>query len=217
MLQGGSTTTALAAGLSWLALVFIGLVHAAGGTAPRMAEVGLAVTAGPIALAGGLLAVAAIWRGPVIVEFSREDAHAISAPEAAYVRAASQLRGMIGGAGHLYPNRLLLPAASWGAAAFIAAGVLWPGLGGSAGVWPVALALVTALLTIVFPARAYFYRDTTGGGALLSPPSAAYRLKVRADRAAARARGEEVGAEMPTPAPPSRLGRPGSIEIEPRA
>lgn len=213
MVQGGSTTTALGASLSWLGLVVIGLVHAAGADVPRSVELAAALVAAPIAAAGAILAIAAVWRGPTIVSFSRDDAVPCTAGEAAFVRASSQLRGLIGGAGHLYPRRLVLPALAWLAAAVVGLCGLVPRLELAVGPWAVVLAFAAAFLAILFPARPYFYRDTTGGGAVVAPASAAYRLKARSELAAARARGEDLRAETPAPTPVAAEGvRAGSVE-----
>jgi hypothetical protein len=201
VVQGGSTTTAVAASLSWLALVFVGLVHAAGGDPPRSVEIVGALVGAPIAIAGGVQALAAIWRGPTIVPFSRADAVPCSASEAAFVRARAQLRGLIGGAGHLHPPRLVLPALAWLAGGAIGVCALSPPLEAALGAWPVAISVVAALAAILFPSRAYFYRDTTGGGAILSPPSSAFRLKRRALAAGALPLDGPAPTPAPTPAP----------------
>lgn len=201
MVQGGSTTLAVAGALSWLALVLIGLVHALGGEPPRAVEILGALVAAPLALAGGAQALAAIWRGPIIVPFTRSDAVPLSPGEAEFVRGGAQLRGMIGGAGHVYPRRLLLASAAWLGAGMVGACGLSPELGRALGAGPVAVACLAAFLALLFPARPYFYRDTTGGGAILSPPSAAFRLKRRAARAGATPLDGAAPTPAPTPAP----------------
>jgi hypothetical protein len=212
VLIGGSTMTAVAAVVAWLALVFVGLVHAAGGAIPQAALLASAVVAAPIALAAAGHSFAAMWRGPTIIPFGRADSISCSADEASYVRQQALLRGMMGGAGFLYPRRLLLVAAAWLAAAVIGLTGLSEPVCDTVGPWAVAASLTTAFVAFLFPARPYFYRDTTGGGAVLSPPSAAYRLKRRAEIAQAVMRGEPVESSTPAPTPapptltPSRLG-----------
>lgn len=201
MVQGGTTTVAVVASLSWLALVLVGLVHVAGGELPSGVELLGAVVAAPIALTGGIQAIAAIWRGPVIVPFSRLDAVPCTAGEASFVRASAQLRGTMGGAGHLYRHRLVLPALAWLGAASVGAGGLSERLEHLVCPWVLVLALASAFLALLFPARPFFYRETSDGGALASPPSAAYRLKRRSEIAAALARGEKVAATTPPPTP----------------
>ena len=201
MLQGGTTTTAVAAGFSWLALVSVGLVHAAGADAPAPLELACGLVAAPIAILGAVQSIAAFWRGPIIVPFARGDAVACSPAEAAFIRSSAQLQGLMGGAGHVYPRRLLYPAAAWAAAGLVGVAVLVDPVAQTVGPLPVGVTAVAAFLALLFPARPYFYRDTTGGGAVLSPPSAAYRLKRRSELAAARARGEKLEATTPAPTP----------------
>lgn len=209
MVQGSSTMAVLAAGISWLALALVGVARATGGTVPRLAALAAAYVAAPVALAAAVQYAAAFWRGPNIVAFGLSDAVSCTPAEAAFIRSRAQLRGMMGGAGFLYPRRLALPVVAWLAAAVVGASVLSDRVDAVAGPWPVVLSTATALAAIVLPSRPFFYRDTTGGGAVLSPPSAAYRLKKRAELAGARSRGEAVEASTPapTPAPPSALGR----------
>lgn len=216
MVQGGSTRTAVGASLAWLALVVVGLVHVAGADAPRGIELAGALVAAPVAMVGAIQSIAAIWRGPTIVSFGRDDAVPCTAGEAAFVRASAQLRGLMGGAGHLYPRRLVLPSLAWLAAAVVGLLCLDHQLELVAAPWGVALALAAAVLAFVFPPRPYFYRDTTGGGALLAPASAAYRLKHRAELAEARGRGEDVASTTPAPTPAPRR-EPGPRPVPPRA
>lgn len=216
MVQGGTTTTALAAGLSWLALVFVGLVHSAGGDAPPSVELACGAVAAPIAVLGALQSIAAFWRGPIIVPFARGDAVACSPAEAAFIRSSAQLQGLMGGAGHLYPRRLVYPAAAWASASLVGVAVLVDRVAQTVGPWPLAVTAVAAFLALLFPARPFFYRDTTGGGVVLSPPSAAYRLKHRAELAAAIARGEPVEAQTPAPTPSPGVGLGASPVRDPR-
>jgi hypothetical protein len=208
----GSTMTVVAALVAWLVLVFVGLVRAAGGSVPQLAVVACAVVAAPVALAAAGHALAAMWRGPIIVAFGLADSVPCSPAEAAYVRERALLRGTMGGAGFLYPRRLLLVAAAWLAAAVLGLAGLSEPVYDAVGPWAVAASLTTAFAAFLLPARPFFYRETTGGGAVLSPPSAAYRLKRRAELAGAAARGEPVEASTPAPTPPpptltpSRLG-----------
>jgi hypothetical protein len=197
---------AVAALAAWLVLTFVGLVRAAGGAVPYAAELASAVVATPIALVAAGCAVAALWRGPTIVSFGLADSIPCGAAEAAHVRAHAQLRGTMGGAGFLYPRRLLLAAAAWAAAGAVGLSGFSESLCDLVGPWAVAAALLSAFAAFLFPARPYFYRDTTGGGAVLSPPSAAYRLKRRAQIAESVARGETPEAPTPAPTPaPSPL------------
>lgn len=214
MVQGGSTVTALGGSLSWLALVLVGLVHVAGAEPPRGLELACALLAAPVAVAGALLALAAVWRGPTVVSFSREDAVPCAGAEAAFVRGAAQLRGTMGGAGHLHRRRLVLAAAAWLAAGVVGLDGIAPRLEAAVGPWATLVALAAAFAALLFPPGPFFYRETTGGGVLVAPASAAYRLKRRAERAAAIARGEEV--EATTPAPTPAPGERGAGPVGPR-
>lgn len=201
MVLGGTMTT-LVAIASWCALTFVGVVRATGGTVPNLAVLACALVAAPVAIAGAVHAVASFWRGPTILAFGRADAVPCNPAEAAFVRATAQLRGTMGGAGYLYPRRLVLPALAWIAAAVVGLGGISNGLEDAMGPWPVVVTVTTAFAALMLPARAYYYRETTGGGALLSPPSAAYRLRTRAAIVAAIARGEPVSSPTPAPTPP---------------
>jgi hypothetical protein len=213
---GSSTMTAVAAVVAWLAVVFVGLVHAAGGSVPQLAVLACAVVGAPIALAAAGHALGSMWRGPTIIAFGLADSTPCSADEASYVRQHAQLRGTMGGAGFLYPRRLVLVAMAWLAAAVLGLSGLSEPVCDTVGPWAVAASLTTAFAAFLLPARPYFYRDTTGGGAVLSPPSAAYRLMRRAEIAQALALGAPVESATPAPTPappaltPSRLGPPAN-------
>jgi hypothetical protein len=144
VLIGGSTTMAMAAVVAWLALSFVGLVHAAGGAIPEAAILACAVVAAPVALAAAAHAVAAMWRGPTIIAFGLSDSTPCGPAEAAYVREHALLRGTMGGAGFLYPRRLLLVATAWLAAAVIGLSGLSDSVCDTVGPWAVAATLTTA-------------------------------------------------------------------------
>jgi hypothetical protein len=107
----------------------------------------------------------------------------------------------------------VLPATAWLAGATVGLCGLTPGIERALGVWPVAVAIAAALLALVFPARAYFYRDTTGGGAILSPPSSGFRLTRRARAAGA----VPLDGPAPTPAPTPLPVEAGSVTSPPAA
>jgi hypothetical protein len=211
VVQGGSTTTALAGGLSWVCLVLAGLVRAAGVEVPRPLELAAGLIASPVALAAALQSAAAAWRGPTLVAFTLGESVPLSAAEAAFVRSVAQLRGLMGGGGHVHPRRQVFPAVAWAAAGLGGVAALVEGLGRTLGPWPVVLAAVAAFVALLFPSRAYFYRDTTGGGAILSPPSAGFRLKRRAQLA-----GSLPAGAAPTP-PPAAHPALGRVSNEPGA
>ena len=196
----GSTLTAVAAIFAWIALVAVGGLRALG------AEVSLAVAAisaalaGPIAITASIQAVASIWRGPDIESFSRGECVLSGPGEADAVRAGAQLRGTMGGAGHLYRRRLALPAIAWLAAAVAGVEGIVPAALELLGGWPAATALIAAFAAFLLPSRPFYYREVTGGGVLVSPAPAAIRLAARARRAAlsggagASSRGDVAGA-----------------------
>jgi hypothetical protein len=198
-LLGESIGAVMTGSVVWLLLMLGTLVRAAGGSVPHALEVFCAAFAAPVALAAAGQGIAAFWRGPIIRSFSRTDSEVCTPDQAAYVRLVAQLRGTMGGAGFLYPARLLLPVVAWIVAAVEGVALLASGLGA-----PVfaALALVglgSASVAILFPAGAYYYREATGGTAIVSPPSAARCLKRRA-LAWAVAAGEPVQTPTPPPA-----------------
>ena len=198
---GGSIGTVAAASALWLVLTLAALIRAMGGSVPHSLEVVCAAVAAPAALAAAAHAISAFWRGPTILSFSRVDSEVCSPDEAAYVRLVAQLRGTMGGAGFLHPARIVLPVVAWIAAAAEGAALAASGLDETVFA---ALALVGIGATsaaILFPPRAYFYQEATGGTAILSPPSAARRMKVRAARAQALSTGRPVESPAPSPAP----------------
>jgi hypothetical protein len=70
-----------------------------------------AAVAVPAATAAALQRLAYLWRGPSIVSFSRMDAVRCGVSDAEEIRAAAQVRGTLGGAGHVYRARLALHVA----------------------------------------------------------------------------------------------------------
>jgi hypothetical protein len=201
---GGTTATVVGASLVWLTLALAGLFRGMGADLPHELEVICAAVAAPVALAFAIHTVAGTWRGPVIETFAPIDSDPCSPDEAAYVRLVAQLRGTMGGAGYLYPWRLLLPTASWIAVAVQGAALIASDLGASAYAALMLVAIGAATSALVFPARPYYYREATGGTIILSPPSVARRLKRRAaaeNAAAAGARQPAVPADSVTPSP----------------
>lgn len=202
MVNGASTGTALAAVAAWLALATVGGLSALGVAVPLPAAAACALLAGPVALAGLIEAVTSFWRGPAIVAFPPHEAVSCTTAEATFVRAAARLRGTMGGAGHLHPRRIAFPAVAWGAATIVGAEALVAPVHRFAGPWPLLLTITAACAAFLFPARPYFYRETTGGGAIVSPPPEALWLKARAAaRAGSRAADPSTPAPTPTPTP----------------
>ncbi len=181
----GSTRMAVAGLAAWLSLVLIGGLREIGVHVPLGLGIACAVIAGPVALVATLRTIAAAWLGPPVVAFLHEEAALCRPAEAVAVRAAAQLRGTMGGAGHLNRARLVFPAAAWAAAlasAVEAIGV--PGLD-VAGPWPFVIAAIAPVVAWMFPSRPYWYREMTGGGVLVSPPEIPALFGARAVRVAA--------------------------------
>jgi hypothetical protein len=172
----GSSPVAAARLVAWLALVALGVL---GGGAPGgYVTVATAAAATVAALAVGGT-VSSMWRGPPVVAFAPEDSLWCGEEESEPVRAYAQLRGMIGGAGHVYPRRLVFPLLAWSAALVAGARPLfWPDLE-VLGTLPAAVAMGSAFATWLFPARPYWYREVMGGGAMVSPPEAVAALVAR--------------------------------------
>lgn len=146
-----------------------------GAPVPRPALVLAAVVSLALAAAVSAINVAFVWRGPDIISFSRRDAVLCDVAEAAAVRAAAQLRGTMGGAGHVYRFRLAFPAVMWAAVAAHSAALLM-GSSGRLALWPLAVAFPAALLTVLLPARSFWYREVTGGCVLVHPRPACLEL-----------------------------------------
>ena len=175
----GSTVWSAAKLAAWMTLAVIGLadVLRLDPSAPILGPALLA--AGSIALVAFAATIVSAWRGPPLVAFSAEEARMCDGEDAEPVRAYAQVRGLIGGAGHVHPPRLALPAIAWVAA--LVTGLkpfLSPALE-IAGPFPFALASLSAVATWLFPSRPYWYREVTGGGALVFPPEVIAALMER--------------------------------------
>lgn len=191
-MPGATSVSSMVTALAWLVLAALGLAHLAQVELPFPWVAAAAGVGIPAVLAASASALAAVRRGPRIVEFGRDDAVMCSPEDAPVVRGAAQLRGTMGGAGHLHPRRLVLPATAWAAAAGSGAEALADGAL-LLGAWPAIVALLAAGLALVFPARPFYYREVTGGGVLASPPAAAaYLLARQPGNANARADGPGI-------------------------
>lgn len=165
--------------------------------------VGIAVPRELLLLAGVAAAVAAatvsvrhvafIWRGPIIVSFRRSEGMLCDAREAEVVRAAAQLRGTMGGAGHLHRWRLAISAAAWGAASVQAVLLLLPDRAPMR-LLPLGFLLVASSLALLVPACPFYYREAAGGCVLAFPADACMRLLVMAGLAP-----EPTGIDMREP------------------
>lgn len=146
-----------------------------GAAVPPTALVLLGSMTAVLAFTAAIRDVAFVWRGPVIVTFRRGDGVLCDARESAAVRAAASLRGTMGGAGHLYPRRLLFSAATWVATAAQALMLLLPDRG-AATYLPFLWVLVGGALAARFPAIAFYYRETAGDCVVAFPVEVCERL-----------------------------------------
>jgi hypothetical protein len=143
-----------------------------GAFVPKAQLIVCAAVAAPIALAAGVQRIVYLWRGPPIVSFSRIEAVRCSAAEAEAIRAAAQLRGTLGGAGHLHRSRLVLHALASLAAGSLAGFALLSPKSDAGGTWSFAVVAGTGVLAVLLPARPFYYREATNGDVLVSPPFA---------------------------------------------
>jgi hypothetical protein len=174
----GPTVTVVATVAAWLALEAVSAVHAMGVAVPLDIAIACAVVAGPLAITAGVRSVLAVWRGPPVIAFAGEAVRCGPA-DAEAVRSSAQLKGTMGGAGHVYRARLVLPIAAWAGAILAGAEVAAPSALQRAGPWPLLVAAVAAFGAWLFPSRPYWYRETTGGGVVVTPPEAAAFLTAR--------------------------------------
>lgn len=135
---------------------------------------GSAAIALPLAICIACRTIASVWRGPVLLRFSRTAAMACDGEAAASVRAAAQLRGSLGGAGHVHRVRLALPALAWISAAVVAGRAL--GQPRAAPGWASLVLVVALCASLIFPARPFWYREARDGAVLVHPPDACVRL-----------------------------------------
>ncbi|HEX9049105.1 MAG TPA: hypothetical protein VF841_01075 [Anaeromyxobacter sp.] len=173
----------------WLVVQLMTALRGAGAGIPPPALAAVSDVAAALALAAAIHVTSWAWRGPHLAAFPRQDLVVCAPPEAAAVRAAAQLRGTMGGAGHVYRLRLALPAAAWTSAAAVA--LAGPGLLEAAPPWVMLLGM-SATASILFPAKPFFYRETTSGRVVLHPASALEELRRSAPEHACR--GDERGA-----------------------
>jgi hypothetical protein len=177
------------AGGAWIALQGLSAARHLGAAVPEASVAAAsAVTAG-LALAVAARTVSWAWRGPLIVPLPEDDVAVCGPAEAEDVRAAAQLRGTMGGAGHLHRGRLALPVAAWACAAAAALATPEPLVAAS---W-ITLLGAFATAALVFPAKAFFYREATGGRVVLHPASAREELR-RGGRPGAVVPGQPRGA-----------------------
>lgn len=160
------------AGGAWVAQEALAAVHEVGADVPHASLAAAGAVAAALAVAAAIRTASWAWRGPVIVSLPDEDLATCGPAEAEAVRAAAQLRGTLGGAGHVHPFRLALPALAWAAAAVAAFQGAEPV---RAAPWVLLLG-AAAVAALLFPAKAFFYREATGGRVVLHPASAREEL-----------------------------------------
>lgn len=204
-LRTGSKITAGAAA-SWLALGAVVSARLLVAAVPARLVAALAGASLVASAAAALLTFAAVWRGPVIVSFRRREAVLCDPIDADAVRAGAQLRGTMGGAGHVHPGRLALPSLAWAAAALLAARIAADPSLATVPAWPAIAALATALAAALLPARSFFYREVIGGCVLVHPPGACIRLLD------SRAAGAAPPRERPASAPDRWVNSRNDVE-----
>lgn len=197
-LRRSTKLTAGAVG-AWTALGISIIASTAGAPMPAAAVQLLAAAAFAVSLAQATRTALGVWRGPVITSFPRRDAVLCDPPGADAIRAGAQLRGTMGGAGHVHPARLAFPAIAWSAAGAFAAAMLRDPSLHAAPPWTLVLLGGAAVAALVAPARPFFYREVTGGRVLVFPLVACTRLLEGATAAGALQRVDGAGA-LPDPA-----------------
>jgi hypothetical protein len=151
------------------------VAEAIGLEAPRPVVAVLGSFAAVLAASVAVRHLSFIRRGPVIADYHRGEGLLCDARESAAIRAAAQLRGTLGGAGHLYPRRLVISAAAWAAAALQAVLLVLPEH--DAGRFlPVVLLGVTTAAFARFPAIAFYYRETAGDCVVAYPARICARI-----------------------------------------
>jgi hypothetical protein len=163
------STLGAVAGGAWAGLEGLRLLHAAGADLPHTGLAACAAASTGLALVAAGRTAAWAFRGPLIATFPAAGAAVCDPAEAEAVRASAQLRGTMGGAGHVHRARLAFPAVAWAAAAAVAA-FAGPLLEESAP-W-VVLLVAASVAGFLLPAKPFYYREATGGRVAVYPPSA---------------------------------------------
>lgn len=177
MLPRGTTKLTAATFGAWFVLLGLVGARAVGAPLPPEAVVAGAAIALATAVAVAVQTVTQAWRGPVVVDFRREEAVLCGPAEAAVVRAAALLRGTMGGAGYVCRTRIAFPAIASVAAAVIAGSALLDPTHTAVPVWPFVVLALSAGASAVLPARPFYYREANGGALLLHPADAWVHLE----------------------------------------
>jgi hypothetical protein len=169
-LLGKSLILVAPSGAVWCGFGALTLASAAGAAVPPGAISIAAFLAVAVSLGLAGRSVARIWRGPPLVGFPKEGAAPCDPVEAEAIRAAAQVRGTLGGAGHVKRARLLFPALAWAAAAAFAAGFVDPGA--EARLWALAVLVPFAVLSASLRASPFHYREAMEGWLVVYPGAA---------------------------------------------
>jgi hypothetical protein len=189
----------IVAGAAWLAFAAITVAHRASAAVPPLAVTVAAVGAIGLALAATVCTAASVWRGPPLRRFPHDQAVCCGPGEAAVVRSAAQLRGTLGGAGHVHRGRLAFSALAWLGAAGCAAAVLAEAPLGAALLLGAATAALSGLAGLL-PARPFYYREAMGGWVVVYPREACERLVAAP---LAREHAPRLGRPPPAPSAPA--------------
>ena len=196
------------------------VARALGLPVPQGGEIVLGSAAAVLAATVAVRRIAFVRRGPIIVDFRREDGLLCDARESAVIRSAAQLRGTMGGAGHLFPHRLVLSSVAWAYVAVQAVLLVLPEHGAATFV-PLAGVIVVGAVAARFPAIPFYYRETVGQCVVAFPVDACMRL-LEAARLAPAPTGVELTvlrtgtdaegspAQPPGAEPPARREKPNA-------
>jgi hypothetical protein len=169
-----------------------------GAAVPPRAILVCAGVAVPLAVSAALQRLVHAWIGPPVESFSQLEAVRCPAAEAEAVRTAAQLRGTLGGAGHLCRGRLLVHATACAAAATLAGAVLVGEEADARSGWHLAAVAATGVGALLLPARPFFYREAMNGELLVTPPFALGQLVVRGS----------------SPTPPPIASNPADVRLQ---
>lgn len=173
-----SKLSALALAATGLSLILVG-ADFAGYPIPENVTRDLALVSAPLAAVLAIRTAAAYWRGPTLLHFPVEYALLCHGGEAEAIRGSANIRGALGGAGHLHRGRLVFPVVAWLAAAVVLAHVA---LGAAdrqefrraLTIWAFAL-----VARAVLPPRPFWYRERRDGSIVVYPASIRARVDAR--------------------------------------
>ncbi len=187
----GTSKLTTAAVTAFAAFVLLYAVASSGAPHVVAAMHASAAVALPLAVFVAGRTVVSAWRGPVLVQFPRTAAVVCFRNEAERVRTAAQLRGSLGGAGHVHRGRLAFPAAAWVTAAVLAGSALEDS--GAAATYASGVLALALAATVALPARPFWYREARDGAVLVHPRAVCSRLAVRQEASEMAWRGDANG------------------------